>query len=68
MTYYTDPDVRKKIDALLQANASYQANNNCKTNSKVKSREINRYCNKAFIRPIKGLDPVFYEQISKQSD
>lgn len=68
MTYYTDPEVRRKIDLLLEANASYQARNNCSTNSKSKSRDINRYCNREFIRPIKDLDPVFYEQISKQSD
>ena len=68
MTYYTDPKVRKKIDALLKANASYQAQNNCVTNSKTKEREINAHCNREFLRPIKDIDPLFYAQIIKQND
>jgi len=68
MTYYTDPKKRAAIDKLLSANSSYQAQNNCVNNSKTKSREINAYCNREFIRPIKEIDPIFYSQIIKQND
>jgi hypothetical protein len=68
MTYYTDPEKRKQIDALLKANASYQAANNCITNSKARHKEINRHCNREFIHPIKQIDSEFYEHIKKQND
>ena len=68
MTYYTDPEKRRKIDELLQKNASYQAQHNCVTNSKAKHKEINRHCNREFIHPIKQIDPEFYAQIQKQND
>lgn len=68
MTYYTDPEKRRQIDDLLNKNASYQAANNCITNSKTKAREINAFCNREFLRPIKEIDPEFYAQIIKQND
>lgn len=68
MTYYTDPEKKRQIDELLSRNASYQAANNCVTNSKARHKDINRYCNKEFLRPIKDIDPEFYAQIIKQND
>ena len=68
MSYQTDPEVKAKIDELLRANAAYQAKHNCVTNSKYKEREINAFCNRTYLRPIKELDPVFYSQIIKQND
>ena len=67
-TYQSCLSLRRQIDKLLEQNASYQAQNNCEGNTKTQQKEINRYCNKNFIRPIKDLDPEFYEAIVKQND
>ena len=66
--YKTSPEARSKIDELLRKNASYQAANNCITNTKAQEKEINRYCNREFIHPIKQIDPVFYQSIKFQND
>lgn len=67
-TYYTCSEKRKQIDKLLHANAAYQAQNTCEDNSSSKKKEINRYCNREFLYPIKDIDPEFYKSIKIQSD
>lgn len=67
-TYHTCAKVRRKIDKLLHANAAYQAQNTCINNTVSKKKEINRYCNRQFLFPIKEIDPKFYETIKIQSD
>lgn len=66
MSYLTNKSIKKRIDKLLGANASYQAANVCITNSKTKSQEINRHCRVNFINPIKDIDKDFYSQIILQ--
>jgi ribosomal protein S6 len=66
--YETCPETRAKIDELMQKNAAYQAANNCITNTKSQAKEINRYCNREFIRPIKDLDEQYYKSIQFQND
>tara|TARA_R100000455_G_C6212428_1_gene79556 strand:- start:450 stop:659 length:210 start_codon:yes stop_codon:yes gene_type:complete len=66
--YRTCLKVRRKIDDLLRKNAEYQAANNCISNTNAEEKEINRYCNREFIHPIKQIDPVFYNSISVQND
>jgi|TARA_B100000035_G_C20750740_1_gene443872 hypothetical protein len=60
--------LKMKIDRLLEANAKYQANNVCVTNTPEQQKQINDHCNKEFINPIKDIDPDFFELIAKQSD
>lgn len=62
------PVKKKKVHELLERNAQYQAANNCVTNSRERQREIDEYCNREFILPIKELDEAFYAQIVKQND
>jgi hypothetical protein len=67
-TYYTCLKKRRQIDALLHANAAYQAQHTCESNSKSKKKEINRHCNREFLLPIKEIDPNFYSAIKLQND
>jgi|TARA_R100000482_G_scaffold124808_1_gene79161 hypothetical protein len=67
-TYLTCAETRKKIDKLLHANAAYQAQNTCENNSIAQKKEVNRYCNREFLYPIREIDPAFYESIKIQSD
>ena len=67
-TYQTCVKIRRKIDALLHANAAYQAQHTSEDNTVAKKKEINRYCNREFLLPIKKIDPIFYESIKIQSD
>ena len=60
--------LRMKIDRLLEANAKYQAQNVCVTNTPEEKRKINDYCNKEFIDPIKKIDPYWFKIIKKQSE
>lgn len=60
--------LRMKIDRLLEANAKYQANNVCVTNTPEQQKQINQHCDKQYIDPIKEIDPSFFEIIKKQSD
>tara|TARA_R100001440_G_scaffold42844_1_gene62593 strand:+ start:138 stop:344 length:207 start_codon:yes stop_codon:yes gene_type:complete len=60
--------IKMNIDRLLEANAKYQANNVCITNTPEQQKEINDYCNKKFIKPIKDIDPDWFEIIKKQSE
>jgi len=60
--------IKMKIDKLLEQNAKYQAANTCVTNTADQQKEINDYCNKNFIEPIRSLDCRAYELIKKQSD
>jgi hypothetical protein len=67
-TYQTCVKIRRKIDELLHANAAYQAQHASENNTVAKKKEINRYCNREFLFPIKEIDPIFYESIKIQSD
>lgn len=63
MSYKTNKKTKAKIDSLLSRNATYQASQMCKTNSKTKREEINRYCRVQFINPIKEHDLEFFRAI-----
>jgi len=67
-TYYSCKKKRRSIDKLLHANAAYQAQNTCKDNTVSQKKEVNRYCNREFIAPIKDMDPDFYKSIKIQND
>ncbi len=67
-TYYSCKKKRRQIDELLHANAAYQAQNTCEANTVAQKNEINRYCNRQFLYPIKDIDPKFYDTIKIQSD
>ena len=60
--------IKMNIDRLLEANAKYQANNVCVTNTPEQQKEINDYCNKNFIKPIEDIDAEWFEIIKKQSE
>ena len=60
--------IKMNIDKLLEANAKYQAANVCVSNTADQQKEINDYCNKNFIKPIKDIDPDWFEIIKKQSE
>ena len=60
--------LKRKIDALLEQNAKYQAANACVTNTPEEQRKINDYCDENFIEPIKQIDCRTYALIAKQSD
>ncbi len=60
--------LKRKIDALLEQNAKYQAANVCVTNTPEQQRKINDHCNQEFIDPIEDLDPDWFSIIKKQSD
>ena len=60
--------IKMKIDKLLEQNAKYQAAHVCVTNNAEQQKEINDYCNKNFIEPIRDLDCRTYDLIKKQSD
>lgn len=62
-TYYNCKCKRKQIDDLLSKNASYQAQNQCVNMSLTEKKKLNSYCNANFIRPIKDIDEVFFNQI-----
>lgn len=63
MSYKTNKKTKAKIDNLLGLNAAYQAAHMCKTNSKTRREEINRYCRVQFISPIKEYDLEFFRAI-----
>ncbi len=63
MSYLTNQKTRNKIDSLLRKNASYQAQETCRTNTKTRKEEVNRYCRVNFINPIKDIDLDFYDSI-----
>lgn len=56
--------MRQKIDSLLQANATYQAQNIGVNTTPEEKKEVNRYCYEQFILPIKDLDEEFFDSIS----
>ena len=60
--------IKMNIDRLLEANAKYQANNVCVTNTPEEQKRINDHCNKEFIQPIKDIDPDWFDIIKKQSE
>ncbi len=60
--------IKMNIDRLLEANAKYQANSVCVNNTPEQQKEINDYCNKNFIDPIKDIDPEWFDIIKKQSE
>ena len=60
--------LKRKIDALLEQNAKYQAANVCVTNTPEEQQKINDYCDENFIEPIKQIDGRTYALIAKQSD
>ena len=60
--------LKRKIDALLEQNAKYQAANVCVTNTPEEQQKINDYCDENFIEPIKQIDCRTYALIAKQSD
>ena len=60
--------IKMNIDKLLEANAKYQAANVCVSNTPDQQKEINDYCNKNFIKPIKEINPDWFEIIKKQSE
>jgi len=64
MSYLTNKTTKKRIDSLLQKNASYQAANMCVTNSKTARENMNRYCRVNFLNPIKDIDSEFYKRIT----
>ena len=63
MSYLTNQKTRKRIDSLLSKNASYQAKETCRTNTKTRKEEVNRHCRVNFINPIKDIDLDFYNSI-----
>ena len=63
MSYKTNKKTKAKIDSLLDRIAAYQASQMCKTNSKTRREEINRYCRVHFINPIKEYDLEFFRTI-----
>jgi len=67
-TYYNSKKKRQQIDALLHSNAAYQAQHTCVGNSPSKKKEIDRYCNREFLYPIKDIDESFYKSIKIQND
>tara|TARA_R100000742_G_C4211662_1_gene37883 strand:+ start:290 stop:511 length:222 start_codon:yes stop_codon:yes gene_type:complete len=67
-TYYNCQKKRRQIDELLHANSAYQAQNTCRGNTVAQKKEVNRYCNRKFLFPIKEIDPKFYDSIKIQSD
>ena len=60
--------IKMQIDRLLEQNAKYQANNVCVTNTPEQQKNINDYCNKNFIDPIKNIDKDWFDIIKKQSE
>ena len=60
--------IKMKIDKLLQQNASYQAQRTCVNNTPEQKKEINDYCDKNFIEPIKNIDCRTYDLLKKQSE
>ena len=60
--------IKMNIDRLLEANAKYQANNVCVTNTPEQQKEINDYFNNNFIKPIEDIDPEWFGIIKKQSE
>ena len=60
--------LKRKIDALLEQNAKYQAAHTCVTNTQEDQKRINEYCDKNFIEPIREIDCRTYNLIAKQSD
>ena len=60
--------LKRKIDALLEQNAKYQAANVCVKNTPEQQKEINDHCNEKFIDPIEDIDPEWFGIIKKQSD
>ena len=60
--------IKLNIDRLLEANAKYQANNVCVTNTPEQQKQINDYCNEKFIKPIEDIDPDWFGIIKKQSE
>ena len=64
MSYLTIKTTKKRIDLLLQKNASHQAANMCVTNSKTARENMNRYCRVNFLNPIKDIDSEFYKRIT----
>lgn len=60
--------IKMNIDRLLEANAKYQANNVCVNNTPEQQKQINDYCNENFIKPIKDIDPDWFDIIRKQSE
>ena len=63
MSYLSNQKTRKRIDSLLSKNASYQAQETCRTNTKTRKEEVNRHCRVNFINPIKDIDLDFYNSI-----
>ena len=55
--------LKRKIDALLEQNAKYNAANVCVTNTPEEQRKI-----KNFIDPIRSIDCRAHSLIAKQSD
>jgi len=49
---------------LLQANATYQAQNIGVNTTPEEKKEVNRHCYEQFILPIKDLDEEFFDSIS----
>ena len=60
--------IKMNIDRLLEANAKYQANNVCVTNTPEQQKQINDYFNEKFIKPIKDIDSEWFTIINKQSE
>ena len=60
--------LKMNIDRLLEQNAKYQAAHNCVTNTPERQKEIDDYCNKNFIDPIRNIDCRTHALIAKQSD
>ena len=60
--------IKMNIDRLLEQNAKYQAAHACVSNTPERRKEIDDYCNKNFIEPIKNIDCQAHSLISKQSD
>lgn len=66
--YYNCRKKRRLIDELLHENAKYQAQNIGGGTTPEEKVAINDYCYENFILPIKDIDEVFFDSISKQSD
>ena len=66
--YYTDPTVRKKIDALLEMNACIQANLGTKSKFDMKNPVAAEQIWYQFLVEIKAMDNDFYHAISTKEE
>jgi len=67
-SYYSNPIVRRKIDALLQMNACVQANLGTRSKFDMGSRETAEELWWQFLVEIRSLDPEFYQSVASSEE